>query len=102
MRQPEDAEAAPFPERKLEYTIRPTDLGNGDFGRIAVSWIDDGDLRVYGVGTREILSGDGNGNCGKALRTLRQVVKEYSPEIGFTIEDVCAGGNENGHNFEDL
>jgi hypothetical protein len=74
----------------VQYTIKPLDIGNGDYGKIAVSYIDDDDsgLRVYGIGTREVLSGS---ECQKALGTLKWSLKKWDPNLGFILEDVCGG-----------
>ncbi|KAI1485989.1 hypothetical protein F5X96DRAFT_689523 [Biscogniauxia mediterranea] len=100
--------ASPFPERPLEYVIRPLDLGNGRYGQMAISWIDDGDVRVYGIGTRRVLSGTGGGTgeegsndnnndadaegCAQALKTLRRIRAEYGVKLGFKLVDICGTG----------
>ncbi|KAF1846588.1 uncharacterized protein K460DRAFT_395950 [Cucurbitaria berberidis CBS 394.84] len=82
----------PFPSRPLTYVVRPLDIGNGDYGRIAQSYIDDGQLQVYAVGTRQLLSGEQveSDECRKALGTLQRVQKLYEPKLGFEIVDTCA------------
>jgi len=96
VRSPHHAAPIPFPERTLEYTIKPVDIGNHQFGQIAVSWIDDGGVQVYGVGTRQVLS-DGaeksiKDDCRKAIRTLRDVYEMHTPELAMKVDwDVCEG-----------
>lgn len=122
----------PFPhDRKLRYVIRPVDVGNGAHGQMAVSWVDDGEVQVYGVGTRQVLSavgrgevgveGDGDGGggglkaCREAMRTLRGVFERYRPrlamEVDWTLCDgvgdrrgglVSQGGDGVGYEGEDL
>ncbi|KAI0597591.1 hypothetical protein F4775DRAFT_602604 [Biscogniauxia sp. FL1348] len=97
--------ASPFPDRPLEYVIRPLDLGNGRYGQMAISWIDDGDVRVYGIGTRRVLSGIGMAgeegskddsddaeSCAQALETLRRIRGEYGVKLGFKLVDICGPG----------
>ncbi|KAI5919277.1 hypothetical protein F4810DRAFT_511249 [Camillea tinctor] len=97
--------ASPFPERALEYVIHPLDLGNGRYGQMAISWIDDDDVRVYGIGTRQMLSGAGSRggeddkdgeskaeSCAQALKTLKRIRGEYGVKLGFKIVDVCGSG----------
>ncbi|KAK4205031.1 hypothetical protein QBC40DRAFT_65403 [Triangularia verruculosa] len=99
VREPSRARPVPFPERRLTYTIKPLDLGNGGFGQMAVSWIDDGGVMVYGVGTRQVLSGGGEGtrgDCRKAMGTLRGVYERYRPGLAMEVDwDLCEeGGNK--------
>ncbi|KAK0664511.1 hypothetical protein QBC41DRAFT_306511 [Cercophora samala] len=100
VRAPNRAAPVPFPERKLQYTIRPLDVGNGGYGQMAVSWIDDGGVMVYGVGTRQVLSNGEErtrGDCEKAMGTLRGVYERYKPGLAMEVEwDVCGGGGDGG------
>ncbi|KAI8962425.1 hypothetical protein F5Y11DRAFT_194135 [Daldinia sp. FL1419] len=87
----------PFPVRPLRYFIRLLDLGNGEQGRIAQSYIDDGEVQVYAVGTRQTLSsGYHNSDCLKALQTLRKTQELYKPRLNFSIRDIC-GETEDSH-----
>lgn len=85
----------PFPSRPLPYVIRPLDIGNGDYGRIAQSYIDDSDLKVYAVGTRQLLSHEQAeiDECRKALGTLQRIQKLYNLKLSFEIMDPCAQGS---------
>ena len=94
LRKPHHAAPIPFPERKLQYTIKPVNIGNHEYGQIAVSWIDDGGVQVYGVGTRQVLSGEERtrGECRKAMRTLGEVYKTHRPKLAMEVDwDVCEG-----------
>ncbi|KAH6628921.1 hypothetical protein F5144DRAFT_328973 [Chaetomium tenue] len=96
----------PFPhDRQLRYVIRPVDVGNGVHGQMAVSWVDDGEVQVYGVGTREVLSaaagaegagdrqGEGLRACRKAMRTLRGMWEKYRPRLAMEVDwALCDGG----------
>lgn len=66
-------------------------VGNGEYGQIAVSYIDEGELKVYGVGTRQILSGGAQTveECGKAFRTLKGVLESHKPDLNFELIDPC-------------
>ncbi|KAK3290155.1 uncharacterized protein B0H64DRAFT_453125 [Chaetomium fimeti] len=97
----------PFPhDRKLRYVIRPVDVGNGAHGQMAVSWVDDGEVQVYGVGTREVLSGvggEGKGGeeglaaCRKAMGTLRGVFEKYRPRLAMEVDwALCDEGVKGG------
>jgi hypothetical protein len=74
----------------VDYTIKSLDVGNGDYGKMAVSYIDDEDteLQVYGIGTREILGGE---VCKEALGTLEWAFERWKPDLGFELADVCVG-----------
>lgn len=83
----------PVPDRPLEYVIKPLTIGNEAYGQIAVSYIDDRDLRVFGVGTRQDLtrSAETRQDCRMALSTLERISETYSPELGFQLADPCGG-----------
>ncbi|EPE24599.1 hypothetical protein GLAREA_08452 [Glarea lozoyensis ATCC 20868] len=93
VRIPSHAKGIPLPPNPVDYTIKALDIGNGDYGKMAVSYIDDADteLRVYGIGTREILGGE---KCREALGTLEWVLQRWKPDLGFELVDIC--GEERG------
>ncbi|THV49682.1 hypothetical protein BGAL_0184g00240 [Botrytis galanthina] len=93
IRAPVHAKPLPLPERPVEYNIKPLDIGNREFGQIAVSYIDDSAtrLQVYGIGTREVLKGE---ECRKALWTLKGIMNDWKPDVGFELEDVCDDGGK--------
>lgn len=96
MREPHKATPLPRPHtRKLRYVIKPVDIGNREYGQIAVSWIDDGGVKVYGVGTRQILSTDETTKleCQKAMRTFRDVYEKKKPDLAIEVDwDLCNEG----------
>ncbi|KAK4098327.1 hypothetical protein N658DRAFT_225247 [Parathielavia hyrcaniae] len=98
VREPHHAAPLPLPhDRKLRYVIKPVNVGNHGYGQMAVSWIDDGEVKVYGVGTRQVLSGGGDEktriDCRKAMHTLREVYERYGPVLPMEVDwGLCGGG----------
>ena len=58
---------------------------------MAVSYIDDGQVMVYGVGTRQILGAATrtDEDCKKAYATLEYIYKVHRPKLVFELQDPC-------------
>ncbi|KAL9035045.1 MAG: hypothetical protein Q9180_005068 [Flavoplaca navasiana] len=96
VRQPSHADPLPFPARPLNYIIRPLDVGNYEYGQMAVSYIDDGQVMVYGVGTRQILGAatQTDEDCKKAYATLEHIHELHRPKLAFELQDPCVSRSD--------
>jgi len=99
-RKPKGVHPPPIPEGKaVRYVVKPLHIGNGEYGDMALSYADGEAIKAYGIGTRQILSGRGDPGdekereqCRRVVRTVKAVVEEYKPKLGFAIQErVCEG-----------
>ena len=63
---------------------------------MAVSYIDDGQVMVYGVGTRQILGAatKTDEDCKKAYATLEHIHEVHRPELAFELQDPCVSRSD--------
>ncbi|KAM0276947.1 hypothetical protein ACHAQH_006232 [Verticillium albo-atrum] len=99
-RVPRNVRPPPIPEGPVRYVVRPLHVGNGGYGEMALSFVDEDEIKAYGIGTRQVLSGEGktadSDQCGKALKVIRKIVEDFSPELGFEIADPCGRASLQG------
>lgn len=70
--------------------VQALDIGNGPYGRMALSYVD-GDRGAYGVGTRKPLSFDPAlyEECTTAFDTFSNLVAKHRPAIDFDLVNPC-------------
>lgn len=94
-REPRDVRPPPIPTGPVRYVVRPLHVGNGGYGEMALSFVDEEEIKAYGIGTRQVLSGGGRAadgkQCEEALAMVRRIVEEWEPSLGFEVGDPCGG-----------
>lgn len=97
---PNGIRTPPVPASPVHYIVKPLHIGNGEYGDMALSYVDEEAIKAYGIGTRQILSGtsdeDDLAKCRKALEGVKRVVREFQPTLPFEIGDPCEHGILNG------
>ena len=88
--EPCDVQPPDFPENGGDYVVMGLDIGNGQYGKMALSYLD-GEHGGYGVGTRQVLSMDPalSTDCTAALNTFRGLVARRDIRIDFELNDPC-------------
>lgn len=81
------------PSIDSDYVATALDLGNGDAGRLALSYFDK-PLGGYAVGSRNVLSGDDVDaqtaqDCRDAFQTLNNIQKRWNIKLPFELENPC-------------
>ena len=96
--EPDDVAPPNFPEDGADYIVQGLDIGNGPYGRMAVSYVDGEEQGGYGVGTRQMLSFDPElyGECTTAFDTLSRVAAKHRPEIEFDLVNPCTKAQKGG------
>ena len=74
----------------LEYVVKPLDIGNPPFGKLALSYVDMA-YGAYGVGSRQVLSDDlqTTHECESAYMTFEKIVAKYKPNLQFGMANPC-------------
>jgi len=87
----------------LDYVVQSLDIGNGPYGRLALSYVDI-EQGGYGVGSRQMLSTDPAHarDCHSALRTVRNIAAQYGLEskLKFQIGNPCVGNSGEGSSLQ--
>ncbi|KAI9803987.1 MAG: hypothetical protein M1833_000268 [Piccolia ochrophora] len=78
-----------------DYVATALDLGNGETGKLALSWFDRKG-GAYAVGSRKVLSEEGAdegtaGDCRDAFRTLKGIERDRGLPLPFELNDPCLG-----------
>lgn len=82
------------PSFASDYVASALDLGNGDAGRLALSYFDKL-LGGYAVGSRNVLSGDLQADartvddCHAAFETLQNIQQRWNIRLPFELENPC-------------
>ncbi|KAK3938001.1 hypothetical protein QBC46DRAFT_356153 [Diplogelasinospora grovesii] len=89
----------------LDYVVQSPDIGNGPYGRLALSYVDI-EHGGYGVGSRQMLSTDPAHarDCHSAQRTFRNIAAKYGLEakLKFQIGNPCVGNSEEGSSLQKI
>lgn len=85
------------PAFEEDYVLSALDLGNGELGRLGISYFDKKG-GGYAVGTRRILSNAAGSQieaqeCWKAFHTLRRLQEEKNLSLPFMMINICPGGD---------
>lgn len=97
---PNGIRTPPVPALPVHYIVKPLHIGNGEYGDMALSYVDEDDIKAYGIGTRQILSGTGDEEdlekCRKALEGVKRAIGGFQPALPFEIGDPCDDGIVDG------
>ena len=94
--QPSDAINPVF---EADYRLAALDLGNGEMGRLGLSFFDE-EGGAHAVGTRRVLSkvnadASDTEDCQEAFGSLSQIQRDKEVDLAFTMINPCAPSNAN-------
>lgn len=87
------------PVFETDYRLAALDLGNGEMGRLGLSFFDE-EGGAHAVGTRRVLSNanadaSDTEDCQEAFGSLRQIQRDKEVDLAFTMINPCAPSNAN-------
>jgi hypothetical protein len=88
-----DAADSSTPAFEEDYRLAALDLGNGQLGRLGLSYFNRKG-GGYAVGTRSVISESAADaeDCRKALQTFRLLQKDKGLKLSFELSDLCTHG----------